>query len=321
MRAGLLEDARPGSADTAAAHAVTVQPLRLQPDNEGAPASAAASPVSDARYARAQYLLMVITFMDAVEYGVVMPSLWGYLLETLALQRGTDEPGSGLAAPGGDHFHDHYISGLAHSYYGVILAAFSFASMLAKPFLGFWCDRRTFKEVFGITLAIGIVGNVVYSTARHFKMWELLLAGRLLSGAGCANSALSYAYISRTVEPSVRSAALAKISLSFPLGMVMGPAFNAITGALDLDLGAFKVDPSNSPGLLIAFLMLIELLLLTTMLPEPPPYAPAAAAPAQDGQRNEGLRASFTHAGSSMSEALADLEPSSRSLYGEVRGP
>ena len=40
-----------------------------------------------------------------------------------------------------------------------------------------------------------------------------LLAGRLLSGAGAANSALSFAYVTRTVEPSSRSGQLAKVTL------------------------------------------------------------------------------------------------------------
>jgi hypothetical protein len=61
--------------------------------------------------------------------------------------------------------------------------------------------------------------------------------------------------------------------------MVMGPAFNAITGALDFQIGSFRVDSGNSPGLLVALLMVVELLLLGTLLPEPPPYATAPAAP------------------------------------------
>eukprot|EP00967_Tisochrysis_lutea_P112101 scaffold176804_cov35-Tisochrysis_lutea.AAC.4 len=79
---------------------------------------------------------MVITFMDAVEYGVVMPSLWAYLLDVLAAAAGESvEPelqlGNGTAPTPepGDHGHAHYTSGLAHSYYGIIIASFSFTSM------------------------------------------------------------------------------------------------------------------------------------------------------------------------------------------------
>ena len=158
---------------------------------------------------------------------------------------------------------------------------------LVKPFLGAWCDRRSFKEVFLVTLIVAIGGNLIYAMARFFKRWELLLAGRLLSGAGCANSALSYAYVSRTVEPDSRSGSLAKISLAFPLGMVMGPAFNAITGALNITIGGFMINAGNSPGLLIAALMVVELFLLISFLPEPPPYEraapPSAAADTADG--------------------------------------
>ena len=49
------------------------------------------------------------------------------------------------------------------------------------------------------TIVIAIGGNVAYALAGHYQMVALVFAGRLLSGVGCANTSLVYAYVSRTV--------------------------------------------------------------------------------------------------------------------------
>ena len=38
---------------------------------------------------------------------------------------------------------------------------FSATSMLCKPFVGRWCDLRGFREVYLLTIAISIVGNLL----------------------------------------------------------------------------------------------------------------------------------------------------------------
>ena len=110
-RSTLLPTSR-RTTDPTAAHAT--EPLRLQPDGDDAGEPTVDAVSHEKKYAFAQNLLMVITFMDAVEYGVVMPSLWGYLLETLAAQLGPDPgpdaPDHTLTAPTngtlpGDHDH------------------------------------------------------------------------------------------------------------------------------------------------------------------------------------------------------------------------
>ena len=65
---------------------------------------------------------------------------------------------------------------------------------------------------------------------------------------------------------------------------MVGPAFNALLAqlhaALPLPGGAtLRVNPNNSPGLLMAALVLLQLVALLTLLPEPPPYTSDPAAP------------------------------------------
>jgi ceroid-lipofuscinosis MFS transporter 7 len=70
--------------------------------------------------------------------------------------------------------------------YGVIISAFSFASFLFKPVLGYWTDKAgKFRLPYLSSLAAAIVGSSLYFLASAFSgstAIALLLAGRLLGG-------------------------------------------------------------------------------------------------------------------------------------------
>eukprot|EP00966_Prymnesium_polylepis_P293355 6775628-Prymnesium_polylepis.1 len=222
-------------------------------------------PPRNALTQRVFLLLMAVTFLDAVEYGVVMPSLYQYLVQIEG-----DGDGSGTAN-----------NSNLQAIYGIALGSFSFASMCCKPWLGAWCDRRTFREVYVATYCVAVAGNVVYALAGWWGSWHYVLLGRLLSGVGCANSALSYAYVSRTVDASMRTPYMSKLALAFPLGLLTGPAFNAITSQCDTNFGSFHLDDRNAPGVLLALLQLALLAALLCNLSEPPAYSAEATAAAE----------------------------------------
>lgn len=232
-------------------------PLIAQPDAPAEPEPSEQPPAPDvpsaqtASGAHVTGLLMSISFMDAIEYGVIMPSLYQYIKQV----------SSGMP------------DSVIQQNYGIVLASFSFASMCCKPWLGAWCDMRSFKEVFTVTFSIAIAGNVIYAVAGLLGSWHYMLVGRLLSGVGAANSALGPAYIARTVDPSQRTSHLTKLSLAFPLGLVAGPATNLITGAINFSIGDWKVDESNSAGLLLALLLFFQLIAVLLVLREPPAYS------------------------------------------------
>eukprot|EP00656_Telonema_subtile_P035201 TRINITY_DN39191_c0_g1_i2.p1 TRINITY_DN39191_c0_g1~~TRINITY_DN39191_c0_g1_i2.p1 ORF type:complete len:174 (+),score=27.78 TRINITY_DN39191_c0_g1_i2:36-557(+) len=119
-------------------------------------------------FAPSVVVLGCVGLVDAIEYGIVMPSLSKYLEEVY----GSSSSGT----------------------YGLVLALFSATSLCVKPFVGTWSDRRTFKEVYVITIAIAIVGASTYALARHFSSLGMLLVGRMLGGVGAANTSLSVSY-------------------------------------------------------------------------------------------------------------------------------
>ena len=88
-------------------------------------------------FMRSCVVLGVVGLVDAIEYGCVMPSLSKYLEE---------------------------IQGFSSTAtYGAVLAAFSATSLCTKPFIGTWCDKRGFREVYLVTIVIAMTGSMVSS--------------------------------------------------------------------------------------------------------------------------------------------------------------
>jgi hypothetical protein len=102
--------------------------------------------------------------------------------------------------------------------------------------------------------------------------------------------------------------------------MIFGPACNAITGAMDVTIGGFRIDSGNAPGLLIALLMLVELLLLVTCVPEPPAYAKPseAAGRFQIGANQTRARSNQTRAPSYQTQASFNQ---TRAPSNQIRAP
>eukprot|EP01065_Artemidia_motanka_P021502 TRINITY_DN2572_c1_g1_i1.p1 TRINITY_DN2572_c1_g1~~TRINITY_DN2572_c1_g1_i1.p1 ORF type:complete len:689 (+),score=213.91 TRINITY_DN2572_c1_g1_i1:81-2069(+) len=203
--------------------------------------------LEEKQYMRGVYLLLTVATFDAIEYGLIMPSLYGYIEEATGSEQS--------------------------ALYGLVIATFSIASLLTRPWLGAWADRQGFRVVYAITIAIATAGNIVYAFGAYASSVAPIFVGRTLSGIGCANTAMVYAYISRCVPDNRRSVVTQLGGFGFVFGLMLGPALNAITGALDFEINGFRVNENNSPSLLVAALMIVQGTLIVTLLREPPPYA------------------------------------------------
>lgn len=246
----------------------------------GAPAAGAADD-EDAddghEYDRSILILTLVMVADAIEYGVLMPSLYLYLQEILG-------------------YADTKV-------YGLVLAAFSAASLCAKPVLGAWCDRSSFRAVYVASIATAIAGNLMYAVAGHWHSLALALGGRVLSGVGCANTSLVYAYVARTLPKRRLSGVMMKVGLVFPIGLVLGPCTNLITAHASFRVGSFAVTDTNAPGLLVALVLALLLCAIVLQVREPPPYAAELAHPAaasDKGRLLDGARRSCAALGSEL---------------------
>ena len=96
-----------------------------------------------------------------------------------------------------------------------------------------------------------------------------------------------------------------RVGMMFPVGLVLGPATNALT-RVSFDARGFRVSDRNAPGLLLALANAVFWVLARLVLREPPPYADAAA---------EGAAA----AGGAAGAAGAAAEPAPESAAAGVR--
>jgi len=195
-------------------------------------------------------ILITLRITDAVEYGLIMPSLYRYL----------------------ELMPDINESNKAH-FYGIVLSSFSLSSLIMKLVLGRYSDVRGFREAFIITIILAIGGNILYSMAYYLGSVYYALAGRILSGIGAANTSLTFPYVARTLAPEKRTEVMLLLSLGFPFGMVLGPATNILTNNISFTYNGFQVDECNSPALVVAIFLIILFISLVTFLVEPPAYS------------------------------------------------
>jgi len=152
-----------------------------------------------------------IGFLAAVEGTVSVPSLWKYV-ESLG---GTRRD------------------------YGMAISIFAIGRVAAMGMFGMWVDRRTYKEVYVVSLLISMFSGFLYASAPTVGLWALLV-GRGLLGAMSAQTVATQAFISRNTSLRDRTRYMSinvLVSNTLTLG---GPAFNFIIVALpefEVELG------------------------------------------------------------------------------------
>jgi len=173
---------------------------------------------------------MSIGFIANCEYGVVMPSIWGYL-QTV---NGTETE------------------------LGLALSATSLAQLGFLPLFGFWSDRRTMREVITIAMLVGIAGNVLYSLAGLIGSPYCIIAGRALVGIYMGVISVTNSFVAMVTTPETRTKFMSQINGINALGMVCGPGFNLFLTKLKFNIGIVPIDNGTSPGWFVAILVFLS---------------------------------------------------------------
>jgi len=190
--------------------------------------------------------LTIVGIVDSISYMLVTPSLVFYVIQN-----------------GGDQ-----------QQYGLIMSAFSFSSFCTKPFIGWWSDKQGFRSPYLVSIAIALIGGVVYLMASALPSGSVavgaILLARLLSGCGAANSALGFAYVARSVPRSKLTSTTSLLSMCRILGMALGPGLNVLVAYVDVPITKnWKLDSLNSVGIILITANLISLLAIYGLLDEP----------------------------------------------------
>ncbi|MBT7987539.1 MAG: MFS transporter [Euryarchaeota archaeon] len=148
--------------------------------------------------AAALFVLFLVTMIDMIGFGIVIPFLT-YLVEDLAAAEGITEVGLWV---------------------GLLMTSYSAAQFLFSPFWGSVSDRIGRRPV----LMIGLIGNTVF-----FAMFGLAntlmiaLAARFLAGVFNGNLAVARAYIGDVSSPAQMTTRMGIIGAAFGLGFTIGP--------------------------------------------------------------------------------------------------
>ncbi len=154
---------------------------------------------------------------------------------------------------------------------GRLIASFSIAQLLAAPFWGRVSDRYGRRPALLIGLGASSVAFAVFGFAD--SVW-LLLASRIVQGAGGGTTGVAQAYVADTVEAKDRARALGWLSSATAAGIILGPAIGSF---------AFNLGPA-APGIVAATLCLVNVAIAWRWLPESRP-----------GQRSTSARKPIWH--------------------------
>ncbi|XP_076318412.1 uncharacterized protein LOC143229664 isoform X2 [Tachypleus tridentatus] len=170
----------------------------------------------------------IFNFLCGVEYGVVFPTLWGYIRERFNAQ----------------------------SYMlGIIISAFSFSGLFSNPVIGLWADYSQNTKFILLVTNIGeIVGSFMYFLG--ISSWFLVFS-RLIAGIGSGAGAAVFADITRSTSEEERTPIISSVVLCRQIGLLFGPAMNFFLRKFDFYIGSFPLDRYTSPGLFMACLWLV----------------------------------------------------------------
>eukprot|EP01102_Stenamoeba_stenopodia_P001076 TRINITY_DN10947_c0_g1_i1.p1 TRINITY_DN10947_c0_g1~~TRINITY_DN10947_c0_g1_i1.p1 ORF type:complete len:507 (-),score=99.96 TRINITY_DN10947_c0_g1_i1:151-1671(-) len=183
-------------------------------------------------------------FVGTVEYGIIMPSVWNYLLS--------------LGLPTSDEY-----------FMGLVLGSFSLSQMITAPFFGSWVDKHTMKPAIIASFVFGVIGSILYALA--LNPW-MILTSRLICGIGANLGVVGSTYIIRTVASEERSGLFAGVSAFANLGMLLGPAVNLVLVQIkDVKLFyRFTLTSYSSPGWVMVVLNIYCIYLALLLFKEPP---------------------------------------------------
>ena len=139
---------------------------------------------------------LLITFLDAVGMGLIMPVL-PTLLEEFAAQN------------------------TIAMHYGFILALYALMQVIFAPILGQLSDKYGRKPI----LVISLIGAVCDYTLLSFSsaLWMLYL-GRMIAGISASTGAVAASMIADNTNATERTQWFGRLGAAFGAGLIAGPA-------------------------------------------------------------------------------------------------
>ncbi|XP_071448637.1 major facilitator superfamily domain-containing protein 8-like [Hetaerina americana] len=175
---------------------------------------------------------------DVLTQAVIFPTAWDYL-QSLGVE-------------------DEYML-------GITVSAYSLSGAFAGILGGYLADMYPEKtRLFCALCSIVMVGgNIQYTIGQY--TWNVV-GSRLICGLGTAAGATLLAYVCRVTTNKERTAILSICNAARQVGVLVGPAFQALLTKVNLQIGPIMVNHTNAAGLLMALLWVFGFLPLLLFL-------------------------------------------------------
>ena len=167
--------------------------------------------------------------LDGMEYAIVLPTLYGFLVKINA----------------------------NIEFIGIIVAAYAMGGFIAGPAFGWFADKfGTGKLVICFGCILSISGNLVYFFAQSKYH---LAAARFLCGMSSGVEPVILGEIGKNehVKPEKRSSLFSMLLGIRQAGMLLGPLVVIIFADINVTIGSFSIDKSNMGGLFCATMFAI----------------------------------------------------------------
>uniref|UniRef100_A0A1I7ZCB8 MFS domain-containing protein n=1 Tax=Steinernema glaseri TaxID=37863 RepID=A0A1I7ZCB8_9BILA len=154
---------------------------------------------------RSIYVAAGLGFSCSVQFSLYFTSLWPYL--------------------------DVIDKKATETFFGFIIASYSFGQIVASPSFGYWSNRiKSIKTPMYAGIVCMFIGNLIYLSTELLPSGRryAMLVARLITGLGSANVTLVKTYASTSCNPRDRAKALAYVTGGIAFGMTIGPAIQLV---------------------------------------------------------------------------------------------
>jgi hypothetical protein len=138
-----------------------------------------------------------LSFVTAIEGTISQPSLWLYVQSL----------------------------GGSEAFYAVCVMCFPLGRGAFMGIFAMWTQRRTYQEVWLVSLCIGMLSGILYSLAPSLGLWTIPV-GRAVLGAMSCQTVTTQGYVATHTSPKERTAAMTINTQAQSALSIAGPAFN-----------------------------------------------------------------------------------------------
>ncbi|UJR09038.1 hypothetical protein I4U23_013287 [Adineta vaga] len=179
-------------------------------------------------------IIALIALLTGIDYAIILPTAWGYI----------------------NTFMQNHYAGFTM---GILLSVFALSGAIAGLIFGYLDDIGvSLKKLVLIGITCLIIGNVLYFIGINIY---IVVISRLIAGIGMGLVPPLLAEISRRSTAETRTQLFAKILGCRQIGLFLGPCFTIFIKQLNFDLFNLHVTMYNAPGLFMATLWFIVILL------------------------------------------------------------